>query len=97
MLILSKNPVAIALLKGDLGRLYEKYYKGRIDNDAYDKLILNIPNEISAYEAGKDISSNPKQAYLDLRYNKNKYADLDINKRIQLANEAKAILVPEIR
>ena len=93
----SKNSLAIASLKGDLGRLYEKYYKGRIDNDAYNKLILNIPNEISGFEATQDISSNPKQAYLDLRYNKNKYADLDINKRIQLANEAKAVLVPEIR
>jgi len=94
---ISKNPAAIALLKDDLGRLYEKYYKGRIDNDAYDKLVLNIPNEISGFEATQDISSNPKQAYLDLRYNKDKYADLDINKRIQLANEAKAVLVPEIR
>ena len=94
---ISKNPAAIALLKDDLDRLYEKYYKGRIDNDAYDKLVLNIPNEISGFEATQDISSNPKQAYLDLRYNKDKYADLDINKRIQLANEAKAVLVPEIR
>jgi hypothetical protein len=92
----SKNPLAIAELKGDLGRLYEKYYKGRIDNDAYDKLILNIPNEISGFEATQDISNNPKQAYLNLM-DKNKYVDLDINKRIQLVNEAKSVLIPEIR
>ena len=92
----SQNSLAIAELKTDLGRLYEKYYKGRIDDDAYDKLVLNIPNEISGFEATQDISSNPKQAYLNLM-DKNKYPDLDINKRIQLVNEAKSVLVPEIR
>jgi len=92
----SKNPLAIAELKNDLGFLYEKTYKGRVDVDAYDKLILNIPNEISAFEASQEISNNPKQAYLNLM-NKNKYPDLDINKRIRLTNEAKSVLVPEIR
>nr|BAR28937.1 transglycosylase SLT domain protein [uncultured Mediterranean phage uvMED] len=92
----SKNPLAIAELKNDLEFLYEKTYKSRIDVDAYDKLILNIPNEISVFEASQEISNNPKQAYLNLM-DGTKYPDLDVNKRIQLVNEVKSVLVPEIR
>jgi hypothetical protein len=44
----------------------------------------------------QEISSNPRQAYLNLQ-DKNKYIGLDSFKRRKLINEAKSVLVPEIK
>jgi len=44
----------------------------------------------------QEISSNPRQAYLNLQ-DKNKYIGLDAFKRRKLINEAKSVLVPEIK
>jgi len=92
----SKDPMALRLIKTDLEKLYEDSYKGRIDVDEYDKLIQGIPGVIQVFEATQEISSNPKQAYLNLM-DENKYTNLDLNKRIQLIGDAKGVLLPEVR
>jgi hypothetical protein len=92
----SKDPMALRLIKTDLEKLYEDSYQGRIDVDEYDKLIQGIPGVIQVFEATQEISSNPKQAYLNLM-DENKYTNLDLNKRIQLIGDAKGVLLPEVR
>ena len=92
----SKDPMSLRLIKTDLEKLYEDSYKGRIDVDEYNKLIQNIPGVIEVFEATQEISSNPKQAYLNLM-NENKYTNLDLEKRIQLIGDAKGVLLPEVR
>ncbi len=92
----SKDPLALSLVQTDLEKLYEDSYKGRIDVDEYNKLIQNIPGEMQVFEVSQLISSNPRQAYSDL-INKNKFTDLNLNKRISLINEVKGVLIPEIK
>ena len=92
----SKDPLALSLVQTDLEKLYEDNYKGRIDTDEYNKLIQNIPGEMQVFEVSQLISSNPRQAYLDLN-NKDKFTDLNLNKRVSLINEVKGVLIPEIK
>tara|TARA_R110000796_G_scaffold17028_1_gene52630 strand:+ start:504 stop:2678 length:2175 start_codon:yes stop_codon:yes gene_type:complete len=91
-----KDPLALSLIQTDLETLYEQTYKGRIDTDEYNKLIQGIPGEIQIFEVSQLISSNPRQAYLDLM-NKNKFVDLDLNKRVSLISEVKSVIIPEIK
>jgi len=91
-----KDPLALNLIQTDLETLYEQTYKGRIDTDEYNKLIQGIPGEIQIFEVSQLISSNPRQAYLDL-INKDKFVDLDLNKRVSLISEVKSVLIPEIK
>ena len=91
-----KDPLALSLIQTDLETLYEQTYKGRIDTDEYNKLIQGIPGEIQIFEVSQLISSNPRQAYLDLM-NKDKFVDLDLNKRVSLISEVKSVLIPEIK
>ncbi len=91
-----KDPLALSLIQTDLETLYEQTYKGRIDTDEYNKLIQGIPGEIQIFEVSQLISSNPRQAYSDLM-NKDKFVDLDLNKRVSLISEVKSVLIPEIR
>jgi hypothetical protein len=91
-----KDPLALSLIQTDLETLYEQTYKGRIDTDEYNKLIQGIPGEIQIFEVSQLISSNPRQAYSDLM-NKDKFVDLDLNKRVSLISEVKSVLIPEIK
>ena len=91
-----KDPLALSLIQTDLETLYEQTYKGRIDTDEYNKLVQGIPGEIQIFEVSQLISSNPRQAYLDLM-NKNKFVDLDLNKRVSLISEVKSVIIPEIK
>ena len=91
-----KDPLALNLIQTDLETLYEQTYKGRIDTDEYNKLIQGIPGEIQIFEVSQLISSNPRQAYSDLM-NKDKFVDLDLNKRVSLISEVKSVLIPEIK
>jgi hypothetical protein len=91
-----KDPLALSLIQTDLETLYEQTYKGRIDTDEYNKLIQGIPSEIQIFEVSQLISSNPRQAYSDLM-NKDKFIDLDLNKRVSLISEVKSVLIPEIK
>ncbi len=91
-----KDPLALSLIQTDLETLYEQTYKGRIDTDEYNKLVQGIPGEIQIFEVSQLISSNPRQAYSDLM-NKDKFVDLDLNKRVSLISEVKSVLIPEIR
>ena len=92
----SKDPLALSLVQTDLEKLYEDSYKGRIDVDEYNKLIQGIPGEMQVFEVSQLISSNPRQAYSDLN-NKDKFTDLNLNKRVSLINEVKGVLIPEIK
>ena len=91
-----KDSLALSLIQTDLETLYEQTYKGRIDTDEYNKLIQGIPSEIQIFEVSQLISSNPRQAYSDLM-NKDKFVDLDLNKRVSLISEVKSVLIPEIK
>ena len=91
-----KDPLALSLIQTDLETLYEQTYKGRIDTDEYNKLVQGIPSEIQIFEVSQLISSNPRQAYSDLM-NKDKFVDLDLNKRVSLISEVKSVLIPEIK
>ena len=91
-----KDPLALSLIQTDLETLYEQTYKGRIDTDEYNKLVQGIPGEIQIFEVSQLISSNPRQAYSDLM-NKDKFVDLDLNKRVSLISEVKSVLIPEIK
>jgi hypothetical protein len=91
-----KDPLALSLIQTDLENLYEQTYKGRIDTDEYNKLVQGIPGEIQIFEVSQLISSNPRQAYSDLM-NKDKFVDLDLNKRVSLISEVKSVLIPEIK
>ena len=91
-----KDPLALNLIQTDLETLYEQTYKGRIDTDEYNKLIQGIPGEIQIFEVSQLISSNPRQAYSDLM-NKDKFVNLDLNKRVSLISEVKSVLIPEIK
>lgn len=92
----SKDPFAIATVEQDLKNLYETSYKGRIDVDDYNKLVLAIPTELDVFRATQQISSNPKQAYLDLS-DPNKYTNLDYKTTDALIKNVKGFLVPELR
>ena len=92
----SKDPFAIATVEQDLKNLYETSYKGRIDVDDYNKLVLAIPAELDVFRATQQISSNPKQAYLDLS-DPNKYTNLDYKTTDALLKNVKGFLVPELR
>ena len=91
-----KDPLALSLIQTDLETLYEQTYKGRIDTDEYNKLIQGIPGEIQIFEVSQLISSNPRQAYSDLM-NKDKFVNLNLNKRVSLISEVKSVLIPEIK
>ena len=91
-----KDPLALSLIQTDLETLYEQTYKGRIDTDEYNKLVQGIPGEIQIFEVSQLISSNPRKAYSDLM-NKDKFVDLDLNKRVSLISEVKSVLIPEIK
>jgi len=91
-----KDPLALNLIQTDLETLYEQTYKGRIDTDEYNKLVQGIPGEIQIFEVSQLISSNPRQAYSDLM-NKDKFVNLDLNKRVSLISEVKSVLIPEIK
>ncbi len=92
----SKDPMALRLIKTDLEKLYEDSYKGRIDVDEYDKLIQGIPGVIEGFEVTQEISSNPKQAYINLM-DKNQYTNITLKNRIQFIGDVKGVLLPEVR
>ena len=92
---LSKNPMALQVAKTDLENLTEKIYKGRIDVDQYNKLIQSIPGEMQSFEVTQAIISDPGQAFSDLM-DKDKFVNLDINKRAKFIQETKTILTPRI-
>ena len=92
---LAKNPMALQVAQTDLENLFEKTYKGRIDVDQYNKLIQSIPGEMQSFEVTQAIISDPGQAFSDLM-DKDKFVNLDINKRAKFIQEAKTILTPRI-
>ena len=93
---LAKNPMALQVAQTDLENLYEKTYKGRIDVDQYNELIQSIPGEMQSFEVTQAIISDPRRAFSDLM-DKDKFVNLDINKRTKFIQEAKGVLIPEVR
>jgi len=92
----SKNPTAFALIGAELEDLYEKNYKGRIDNDQYNLLVQSIPGEMDIFELSQKINTNPRQAYSDLMGGK-KYMDIPFKIKTGLIEEVKGVLIPEVR
>ena len=90
------DELALATIEADLKNLYEKSYKGRIDVDDYNRLLLAIPNELEYFKATQQITKNPRQAFLDLK-DKNKYTNLDYKQTDTLLNSVKGVLMPEIK
>ncbi len=93
---LDKDPLAFQLIGSELKNLYEDNFKGRIDVDEYNKLIQNIPSELQVFQATKQITDNPRQAYLNLK-DLNQFTDMDLKSRASLINQAKGYIVPELR
>lgn len=93
---IDKNPYAIATVKNDIFLLYEKNYKGRIDEDEYKALIQGIPAELEIYEVTQNLRKDPRQTYLDL-WDKTKYTNISYENREKLIAQAKGLLVPEIK
>jgi hypothetical protein len=84
---LSDNPLAFALIGSELEKLYEDNYKGRIDDDEYNKLVANIPAELQIFEVNQLITKDPLLAIQKLR-NKEEFKDLKLEDRISLEREA---------
>lgn len=93
---LDKDPLAFKLIGSELNKLYEDNFKGRIDVDEYNKLIQGIPSELQIFQATKQITDNPRQAYLNLK-DLNQFTDMDLKARASLISEAKGYIVPELR
>ena len=90
------NQLSKELITTELTKLYEENYKGRIDKDQYDALILNISREIEVFEVDKLITDNPKQALIDLK-NPDKFKNISIDERQSLIRDAKYTLTPQIK
>ena len=80
---IDKNPLAAATVENDLVLLYEKNYKGRIDEDQYKALIQGIPSELEIYEVTQRLRDDPRQTYLDL-WDKTKYTNISYGNREKL-------------
>ena len=93
---IDKNPLAAATVENDLALLYEKNYKGRIDEDEYKALIQGIPSELEIYEVTQNLRKDPRQTYLDL-WDKTKYTNISYENREKLIAQAKGLLTPEIK
>ena len=93
---IDKNPLAAATVGNDLALLYEKNYKGRIDEDEYKALIQGIPSELEIYEVTQRLRDDPRQTYLDL-WDKTKYTNISYENREKLIAQAKGLLTPEIK
>ena len=93
---IDKNPLAAATVANDLLLLYEKNYKGRIDEDEYKALIQGIPSELEIYEVTQNLRKDPRQTYLDL-WDKTKYTNISYENREKLIAQAKGLLTPEIK
>ena len=92
----SKDPMALQLIKTDLENLYEKSYKGRVSVPEYNKMLQMIPGVIESFEVNQDISSNPKQAYYNLMNDK-KYPNLDLKERIKFINQVETIMIQPLQ
>ena len=64
---LNDNPLAFQLIGSELEKLYEENYKGRIDDDEYNRLVANIPAELQIFEVNQLITKNPLSAIQKLR------------------------------
>ena len=84
-----------SVLQTDLEELYTFNYKSKIPNAQLKTLIDNIPSEIEAYEATKNITDNPKDALTKL-LNKDFYPNLTLESRQKLITNVKNVLLPEI-
>lgn len=93
---IDKNPLAAATVANDLALLYEKNYKGRIDEDQYKTLIQGIPSELEIHEVTQRLRDDPRQTYLDL-WDKTKYTNISYENREKLIAQAKGLLIPELR
>ena len=93
---IDKNPLAAATVENDLVLLYEKNYKGRIDEDQYKALIQGIPSELEIYEVTQRLRDDPRQTYLDL-WDKTKYTNISYGNREKLIAQAKGLLTPQIK
>ena len=93
---IDENPLAAATVANDLLLLYEKNYKGRIDEDEYKALIQGIPSELEIYEVTQNLRKDPRQTYLDL-WDKTKYTNISYENREKLIAQAKGLLTPEIK
>lgn len=93
---IDKNPLAAATVANDLALLYEKNYKGRIDEDQYKALIQGIPSELEIHEVTQRLRDDPRQTYLDL-WDKTKYTNISYENREKLIAQAKGLLTPELR
>ena len=92
---LSEGGFDYSVLETDLAELYTFNYKNKIPNAQLRTLIDNIPSEIEAYEATKNITDNPKDALTKL-LNKDFYPNLTLENRQKLITNVKNVLLPEI-
>ena len=93
---LSNNKLAFKTIGTELEKLYEESYKGKIDDDDYDRIILGIPAELEVFEVNQMITNNPTQALQDLR-NKDKFTNISLDTRMDLEKDALNALKPQIK
>ena len=84
---LNDNPLAFQLIGSELEKLYEENYKGRIDDDEYNRLVANIPAELQIFEVNQLITKDPLSAIQKLR-DPEQFKDLQLEDRISLEREA---------
>ena len=84
---LNDNPLAFQLIGSELEKLYEENYKGRIDDDEYNRLVANIPAELQIFEVNQLITKDPLSAIQKLR-DPDQFKDLQLEDRISLEREA---------
>jgi hypothetical protein len=94
--IYGNNELAKQQLPTDLKKIYtDDYSDGVISIAEYEKKMASIPNTVSYFEAQKDITRDPVQAYVSL--NTGKYKGLTIKTTEELKKDAKLEAAPILR
>ena len=85
-----------AVLQTDLEKLYKDHYTGQISNADLTKLINGIPGRIEIFEATQGLTENTRETFLKLKDNK-QFQNMPLKERMELLNDARLILRPELR
>ena len=85
-----------AVLQTDLEKLYKDHYTGQISNADLTKLINGIPGRIEIFEATQGLTENTRETFLKLKDDK-QFQNIPLKERMELLNDARLILRPELR
>ena len=85
-----------AVLQTDLEKLYKDHYTGQISNADLTKLINGIPGRIEIFEATQGLTENTRETFLKLKDDK-QFQNMPLKERMELLNDARLILRPELR